>query len=43
VPGLDDPVKAEVSGGRAFDIDAEVDLTWEPDACRILPRESGGR
>jgi ABC-type Fe3+/spermidine/putrescine transport system ATPase subunit len=41
VEGLDDPVKAEVSGGSVMDLGSTVDLTWAPEACRVLPREPG--
>jgi ABC-type Fe3+/spermidine/putrescine transport system ATPase subunit len=43
VEGLDEPLKAEVLGGQPFGIGAEVDLTWDPEACRVLPRGSDGR
>jgi ABC-type Fe3+/spermidine/putrescine transport system ATPase subunit len=43
VPGLDAPVKAEVSGGDAHDLGTEVELTWDPAACRLLPRSGDER
>ena len=39
VDGVRDPVKAEVSGGSGIDLGATVDLTWDPEACRLLPRD----
>ena len=41
VEDVPEPLKAEVSGGEAFDIGATVELTWEPEACRLLPRDPG--
>jgi ABC-type Fe3+/spermidine/putrescine transport system ATPase subunit len=41
VDDMSEPVKAEVSGGVAFDLGAGVELTWEPEACRLLPRDPG--
>jgi ABC-type Fe3+/spermidine/putrescine transport system ATPase subunit len=41
VEDVPEPLKAEVSGGEAFDLGATVELTWEPEACRLLPREPG--
>jgi len=41
VEKVPEPVKAEVSGGTAFDLGADVELTWEPAACRLLPRDPG--
>jgi hypothetical protein len=34
-------VKAEVSGGSVIDLGSTVDLTWDPGACRVLPRNPG--
>ena len=41
VGDVPEPLKAEVSGGEAFDIGSAVELTWEPVACRLLPRGPG--
>ena len=41
VEDVPEPLKAEVSGGEAFEIGATVELTWEPEACRLLPRDPG--
>ena len=41
VEDVPEPLKAEVSGGEAFAIGATVELTWEPEACRLLPRDPG--
>jgi ABC-type Fe3+/spermidine/putrescine transport system ATPase subunit len=41
VEKVSQPLKAEVSGGEAFDLGATVELTWEPEACRLLPRDPG--
>ncbi|CAN5707342.1 ABC transporter ATP-binding protein [soil metagenome] len=41
VEDVAEPLKAEVSGGEAFDLGATVELTWEPEACRLLPRDPG--
>jgi ABC-type Fe3+/spermidine/putrescine transport system ATPase subunit len=39
VPGLDEPVKTEMrSGGQIFDLGGDVELGWDPSACRLLPR-----
>jgi ABC-type Fe3+/spermidine/putrescine transport system ATPase subunit len=39
VPGVDELVKAEVAGGQPHELAAEVGLSWEATACRLLPRE----
>ncbi len=41
VDEVSEPLKAEVSGGEAFDLGATVELTWEPEACWLLPRDPG--
>ena len=41
VDGLNEPLKAEVSGGQAHPIGAEVALSWAADASRSLPRAPG--
>jgi ABC-type Fe3+/spermidine/putrescine transport system ATPase subunit len=41
VEDVPEPLKAEVSGGEAFAIGATVELSWEPEACRLLPRDPG--
>jgi ABC-type Fe3+/spermidine/putrescine transport system ATPase subunit len=41
VEGVRDPVKAEVSGGAVIDLGSTVDLIWDPEVCRLLPREVG--
>lgn len=41
VENVSQPLKAEVSGGEAFDLGAAVELTWEPEGCRLLPRDPG--
>jgi spermidine/putrescine transport system ATP-binding protein len=38
VSGLHDPVKAEMHEGGSFELDDEVELGWDPSACRLLPR-----
>jgi ABC-type Fe3+/spermidine/putrescine transport system ATPase subunit len=39
VQGLDEPLKAEVSGGPTLALGTEVSLTWDADACRLLTRD----
>jgi ABC-type Fe3+/spermidine/putrescine transport system ATPase subunit len=41
VDGVEDPLKAEVSRIEPLDLGAAVELSWEPEACRLLPRGSG--
>ncbi|HEX7248297.1 MAG TPA: ABC transporter ATP-binding protein [Actinomycetota bacterium] len=41
VEGMEAPLKAEVSGTEPIDLGAAVELSWDPDACRLLPRGSG--
>ena len=38
VPGIEEPIKAEVSGGPVFPIGAEVALSWESGADVTLHR-----
>jgi len=40
VPGLHDPVKAEMREGGPFALNDEVALGWDPAACRLLPRSA---
>jgi ABC-type Fe3+/spermidine/putrescine transport system ATPase subunit len=39
VAGLQEPMKAEVSGGPTLELGTEVSLTWDPEACRLLARD----
>jgi ABC-type Fe3+/spermidine/putrescine transport system ATPase subunit len=43
VPGLPDPVKAEMSAESAppVDVGSDVRVSWDPAACRLLPWEPG--
>ena len=40
VPGLADPVKAEVAGGSPLEVGSTVSLRIDPASCLLLPRES---
>ena len=39
VPGVEELVKAEVAGGQPHELGAEVGISWDATACRLLPRE----
>ncbi len=40
VPGLADPVKAEVAGGQPLKVGSTVSLRIDPASCLLLPRET---
>jgi ABC-type Fe3+/spermidine/putrescine transport system ATPase subunit len=42
VPGLPDPIKAEMSAETAppVDVGSDVRVTWDPAACGLLPRDA---
>ena len=40
VERVEAPLKAEVSGIEPIDLGTAVELSWDPDACRLLPRGS---
>jgi ABC-type Fe3+/spermidine/putrescine transport system ATPase subunit len=40
VPGLADPVKAEVAGGSPLEVGSAVSLRIDPASCLLLPREN---
>jgi len=38
VSGLDDPLKCEMGGRDPFELGDPVEVSWDPDACVLLPR-----
>jgi hypothetical protein len=40
VPGLGEPLKAEIASGSAPELGSDVGVTWDPDACVLLPRDA---
>jgi ABC-type Fe3+/spermidine/putrescine transport system ATPase subunit len=40
VPGLEEPLKAEIASGAAPELGSDVGVIWDADACVLLPRDA---